>query len=269
MILIDAHVHLYDCYSLDSLFNNAYENFKYAAHKSNVNEQYVGVMFLTETRKDNYFQKLKNSIQNPKSLSLTLRDWSILHTQEESSLIAQNVAGNKLVIISGRQIISHEKLEILALGTTSLFDDGRPICDVIDDIEKCGALAVIPWGFGKWIGVRGQIVSNLILNNHNRKIFVGDNSGRLAIMPKPGQLTLAIKQGVAILPGTDPLPLPWEENIVGQFGALLPGRLSLEKPTEQLLQLFLEDSNAIEPYGKLETTINFLRNQTYLRLRKK
>lgn len=52
--------------------------------------------------------------------------------------------------MAGRQIVTAEKLEVLALGTDLDIDDGRPIREVLSLVTENGGLPVIPWGAGKW-----------------------------------------------------------------------------------------------------------------------
>ncbi len=86
-------------------------------------------------------------------------------TSEENSLLCFNSNGHKIFFIAGRQIVTSEKLEVLALGLREDFKDNKPIEEVIDYIILKNALPVIPWGVGKWSGKRGAIVENLIEQN--------------------------------------------------------------------------------------------------------
>ena len=75
---------------------------------------------------------------------------------EAESLTASSKSGQDLSIVAGRQIVTAENLEILALGFDAGLDDGLPIDEVILAVQAAGALCVLPWGFGKWTGKRGQ-----------------------------------------------------------------------------------------------------------------
>ena len=63
-----------------------------------------------------------------------------------------------VLVIAGRQIVSAERIEVLALGTRTQIPDGQPLAATIDAVRADGALAVLPWGFGKWWGARGRMV---------------------------------------------------------------------------------------------------------------
>ena len=56
-ILIDSHVHLVSAFSVKKFFYYAIKNFVNESKKLGV-EKFIGVLFLTETKKDNYFSKL-------------------------------------------------------------------------------------------------------------------------------------------------------------------------------------------------------------------
>jgi hypothetical protein len=51
MILIDAHVHIYDCFDLEKFFDSAYANFKSAAEQLGHTNDFTGILLLAETSK--------------------------------------------------------------------------------------------------------------------------------------------------------------------------------------------------------------------------
>ena len=112
-------------------------------------------------------------------------DWKIHPTEEPLSLIAKNERDETLVMIAGRQITTIEGLEVLALITNQEFKERRAITEIIQTIRHVGALPVVPWGFGKWMGRRGRHLKRLLTEVKNSDFFLGDNGGRPRFLPRP------------------------------------------------------------------------------------
>jgi hypothetical protein len=265
MLLIDAHVHIYDCYDLDKYFNSAYSNFKSAAENLGHADDFTGILLLAESSKDIWFQHLwnyANGIELPDGR--TSRNWNFYHTAENCSLKATSGKSKSLILIAGRQIVSSEGLEALAIGTTNTFEDGETIYDIIEKINENDSLPILPWGVGKWFGNRGKIVEDII-NIYYTSIYLGDNKNRPYFWPEPRLFRLAKQRGISIFPGSDPLPFAGEHCKVGSFGFSLNARLLDERPTIALKDWILNPTMQFQPYGKLEHVFPFFKNQIALR----
>src|SRR4051794_39643129 len=117
--------------------------------------------------------------------------WSVRRTQEQESLIL----GDKLLVIAGRQIVTAERIEVLALLTSETFEEGRPLDETIQRTKLAGALVVLPWGVGKWCGARGRSVANAAIRY---AVQLGDNGGRPLGWPRP-----VLFREHCVLPGSD------------------------------------------------------------------
>ena len=221
---------------------------------------YIGVLLLTETINDNKFSALKRSSTRHKAADCSF-NWHFSRTEEDCSLLAVNENNQLLVIVAGRQIISQENLEVLALGTTRSFPERRPIEDVLAMIRESRALAVLPWGFGKWFSGRGRVIERLLNSAQHPDLFLGDNSGRPGFLPQPRFFALARKQDIRILPGSDPLPFPREAGKPGSFGFILNHKISTITPASDIKRLLLKPEIAVNPYGHAETPLRFACNQ--------
>ena len=261
LILADAHVHIYDCFDLEQLLNSTLSNFQNHAHQQGHKENFIGLLLLTESSGDNYFQKL---IATGK-ISDNQHNWTFKRTQEQISLIASNDNNQELILIAGRQIVTVEKLEVLALFTNQTIEDGLSLEATIRDIITAEGIPVLPWGFGKWIGNRGNLISELLANHKFPILCLGDNGGRPWFWRKPAYFTQAQQQNLRILPGTDPLPIADQFYRPGSFGFMIKADLNLEKPGKELKQMLIDPTTILQKYGNLESPWRFLRNQLVLR----
>jgi len=254
-LLIDAHVHIHDCFELQSFLDAAYKNFDCQAQQLKQNT--VWVLLLTEISGVHAFDDIA---QQRESLNQQLSGWRIEPTGESTSLRLVHQSGQILYIMSGRQIITQGKIEVLALITQNTVEDGLPLGDTLAKVEASQALCVLPWGVGKWIGNRGDRVQKQI-ETTNTPLFVGDNGNRPIFWALPD-----FCQQCPILPGTDPLPLPNEQNRVGSFGLYAQTELDSGRPGESLKQFLLAPETTTTAYGKLQSPLSFLSNQIQLRL---
>jgi hypothetical protein len=267
MILIDTHVHIYKCFDLCRFFDAAYENFRSRATILGNADNFTGILLLAETSSDNWFRHLSDYADG-KSLpgKTTAGTWKFHRLDEPESLCATSNDNYEIVVVAGRQIVTAEGLELLALQTAASFNDGLPIRELIKNVIKEGGLPVIPWGFGKWFGRRGKILRNLIQTSEYADFLLGDNSGRPNFWPLPEFFKLGHKRGMRVLPGSDPLPLANEYQRVGRFGLMTHEVLSPAKPSKDLRQILLRPNADLLPYGDLEKPLRFLYNQIRLRI---
>ena len=96
------------------------------------------------------------------------------------------------LLIAGRQIVTEENLEVLALLTDRKFEDGLPLQEVIQTVRENKGISVIPWGFGKWMGRRGRFLESALEEAENSELFLGDNSGRPVFWSRPSHFRLRI-----------------------------------------------------------------------------
>jgi hypothetical protein len=262
MIFVDAHVHIYDCFDLETFFDYAFANFQKEASRLGQQDAFTGILLLTETSKDKWFERLTDYADNKDGNgNKAIGDWTFHHTDENCSLCARGGKNQSLFLIAGRQIVTAEKLEVLALATDKNFKEGAPIEQVIQSIRDMGAIPVIPYGFGKWVARRGVILRDLLEKTKGHMLFLGDNSGRPNFLPRPSHFKQAEAKGIQVLPGSDSLPFSSECKRAGSFGFSLNGFLSSEHPAGDLKQIFMDPTTQFQEYGHLERPYRFFRNQ--------
>lgn len=262
-ILVDAHVHIYDCFEIHRLLDAAYHNFQCAAATQAGDSEVIGILMLTESFGHECFSKMREVRSGSSQQS---ERWHFLRlVEDESALLAQGTNGKQLIIVSGRQIVTSERIEVLALATELSVRDGLPLVEVLASINTNGALAVLPWGVGKWFGRRGDFIKQILLQRDAQDFFLGDIAGRPSFWPRPAIFRLADLKGIRVLRGTDPLPLATEETRPGSYGFRIMAPLSLSQPSQELKRLLLNREVVIHPYGRGENMSRFIRNQFMLR----
>jgi hypothetical protein len=267
MLLIDAHVHIYDCFDLKTFFDSAYANFLSAAKKLGNENDFTGILLMAEAAKDNWLGRLADCAdgkQMPQGHNAG--DWTFRHTDENYSLAARIDNLKSLILIAGRQVVTDEGIEVLALCTSDGFNDGKPASDLIAEIKEKGGLPVIPWGAGKWLGHRGRIVKNIVVG-HTGCFFLGDNRNRPNFWRQPTLFKLAEQKGIGLLPGSDPLPLNSESGRAGSYGFSTRRQIDLKRPAASVKQI-LRDGAAIGSgrFGKLEDSYRFFLNQMRMQI---
>ncbi len=261
MILCDAHVHIYDCFDLDLFLDSAWHNFYQQALSLSAQTNFCAVLLLTEAKQDHWFSKLSEN-------SSLARNWSFHETDETYSLFAQDVNGHRILIINGRQIVTSENLEVLALVLTNELPDGKPIASVVEWVMANDAIPVIPWGFGKWWGRRGRVLSRLLDSFSADELFLGDNSGRPWFLGKPKHFAIAENEQRRILPGSDPLPFHSQAWRPGSVGLSFTGNLNASTPADSLRNYLKDPGLSTSNYMVYERLMPFLQNQIGMQFRK-
>ena len=260
-IIADAHVHLHQCFEVDQLLNASLANFqKIYRRKTDINNS-IFLIFLTEMPGEFGFRKLLEYAENHQQIN----NWKLAPTEESLSIYAVNNENQKIFIIAGRQIITAEKLEVLALISNDEFADSLTVETTIQNIVSKGGIPVLPWGVGKWLGKRGEILQKLLNSDSFSMLYLGDNSGRPNFWLRPTYFQLAEQKGWKILPGTDPLPLKSEYSRPGSFGFIVEGKLNSATPGKSMKQILSDATTSVHPYGALETPFRFIRNQLAIR----
>lgn len=246
--LVDSHVHFHDCYDLPAFLSGALRNFRKAGQGG------TGYLLLTESAGSRWFRRWRDG--------LTSGGWRFEPTAEGESLRAVSGAGEGLFLIAGRQIVTRERLEVLALGRDLELLDGLPMRETLERVRESGALPVLPWGFGKWWGQRGAVVAETL--GQDGELFLGDNGGRLGLEPAP--FRQARRLGIRLLPGSDPLPFSRHEGLAGSYGFVLTHAVDLDRPAEALLRR-IRESGQPRAFGRRAGLPRFLRDQVGMQLR--
>jgi hypothetical protein len=210
-LLVDGHVHVHPAHDEAALVASSYQKLRgFGAG--------LPTLFLTECAGVSVFEKWRDG-----SARVDVR-----RTGEGESI----VVNDRLLVLAGRQVVTRERIEVLALATNSRIKDGMTLEETLDEVGQAGAVAVLPWGLGKWLGARGKRVEEVAAK---RRLLLGDNAGRPGFWPEPG-----IFKKHPVLPGTDPLKAAGEELLAGGYGFRLDCELELDRPAESIRRALFE-----------------------------
>jgi hypothetical protein len=268
LILADTHIHFYNCFDIGYLLDSAFKNFQKETDQSRGKIPFKAFLFLAETKTGSWFQHHSYQVLRKPSRTDRVGQWTIQPTNEDCSLYVRSNDRKGLYIIAGRQVKTMEKLEVLALGTIHDFTEGIPLEELIREINRLGAIAVIPWGVGKWIGRRGGYVKNLLEKGNRPSFFLGDNRNRPIFWPKSNLFKQAEQKGLPVLRGGDPLPFPSEIRQSGRFGIKLRGSIDPGYPYRDIKKILLDPATNPQGYGSLEQPGRFFWNQLQLFLKR-
>ena len=274
MVLVDGHVHVHGCFDVARVFDEAADNFAAAARSLDGERSsataprslpaYDAVLCLVEMRGERFLDDLR-----ARRIGRVWRGrhgfWEVEETSEPESLVVRR-GNSRLTLIAGRQLVTRERLEVLALGTMASLPEGEAIDLTLAAVRDVGAAAVLPWGVGKWLGARGAVVARVMADPKWRHVFLGDNGNRLELGPEPAQFALARRAGRAVLPGSDPLPLSGQEARVGAYGFAVDVALDPLRPAAALLAL-LKSGSPYVVFGRREPLTRFVGNQLALKLK--
>jgi hypothetical protein len=263
-LMVDGHVHLYDCYNLETFFNNALENLdRYHGQLDPQGVPFERILLLTEGKKNDFFTRFKQEGAFPNSAG-----YRFMETKEDMSLVLARDNKPLCFLLKGRQIVTRENLEVLLIASGREIEDGLPMDTVLQRIMDNNDMAVLAWGFGKWFFNRGKIIQQVIQKYRSPGFFVGDNSGRPVFWPVPPQFSRARTLNIPILNGSDPLPFPGEEDKPGSYGFSVTGPFDGDEPAGSLWKILLSPETVIESFGRRDSAAAFLKRQIKIRLRK-
>ena len=251
-LVLDTHAHVYPSYDLQVLFSRALSNL----------DDLAGALFGTE---HDATRGLLLAERNDCSFYDDLRagevalpaGWEVASSGEHALELA-SPNGPSLHLMPGRQVVTRERLEVLALLTAVRPDDGVPLDATVSGIREGGGVPVIPWSIGKWWGERGRVLNAFLAAPREGPLYLGDSLIRAAGWPAPGPFRLA-----PVLAGTDPLPLPGEEALAGSYG--IGGAVESENVTEAVRELLTAASPAYRIGGRRLSALRVARRWLGLR----
>lgn len=217
-LVADGHVHLYPFYDLPRAVKALETNLR----SHGVDGTPAG--FLAERHDCHIFRDLREG-------RLRLPGIDSCPAGEDGCLVLQRAAGpSHLLLFAGRQIVTAERLEILLLTVDLPLADGLPAAQVVERAIGAGGVPVLAWAPGKWFFKRGEIVAGLLRRFAAGELLLGDTTLRPTLWGEPALMRSARRRGFGILSGSDPLPFPGEEGILGRYATVLEGEFDVDRP---------------------------------------
>ena len=254
-LVADTHVHIYPFYDLKIVLDAAINNLNKLANKSKINSTEVfKALFLAERFDCQFFQQLKLR-------KISLPPGYIAEYDEINELILiSRKDGERLAIFPGRQIVTKEKLEALALLTPQQFLDKLTLEETLLSIKAANGIAVLNWGLGKWLFARAKVIYQAAINGDLHPLCLGDCALRPWFWYEPLFSKLERLYSLPILAGTDPLYFKGEETLVGTYGIISNTSINLAKITPSIKKI-LSDPNLFAVAGKRNSTIKTIVRQ--------
>ncbi len=257
--MVDSHVHVYPCHDTSTLFDGVHANFLAQAAGSG-HETVASVLLLTESADHEFFLSLLRCGEANESLG----GWRVFPTEEAHAVRLQREDQASIFVIAGRQVETRERVEVSALLTDQAFADGRSLQQTLGDIRAAGALAVLPWGVGKWLGRRGRLLAEAVDQDPGAWLL-SDNGSRPFFWPRPDLFDRVERLGGKVIAGSDPLPIPGDEQRIGTFGVYLPGPIDAAHPGAYIREALEGHGPSPERFGQLQGLKTFVKQRQGLK----
>ena len=247
---VDAHVHLHRLPDVAPTLDAAAGNFRSLAPTG---RRLDGCLLLTQMSRERVFEALVGQGM--------AGDWRLESVPDEPETLIATKDEHSLALICGRQVRADDGLEVAALGTLQTFADGRPFAATLAEVMDSGAIAAIPWGFGKWLGARGRSVEAELARQGDGRVFLADSGGRAWPFAEPALIRRARARGVPVIAGTDPFPFAGDRRRVGSFGFLAEVEPDPRGPLRSLRAWLAGLQSSPVLYGRPSGPFRFLLNQ--------
>jgi hypothetical protein len=228
-VIADTHVHLYPCHDTALALASLAANLAAGAAAAGAG---TAAALFAERRDCRLFAKLRSGELRPAHGPFTVRAGA----EPGTALLLE---GGRPVahLFDGRQIVTAERVEILALAASVEIPDGLPADRVVAAILDAGGVPAVGWSPGKWWFARGAVIGALLRGRRPGELLLGDTALRPARSPEPSLMRAARRAGFAVVAGTDALPLAGEERLLGSYGTLFAGAFDDARPLASIREL--------------------------------
>ena len=229
-VIVDTHVHIYPGFVSEGLFPAIAGRMD----RLSDGQEHVDVLCLSERHDCRWFRDTQSAGRARHG------DVEIEPVAGDSvALVIRREGMSRLYVIAGRQVVTRERLEILALGCDDDIADDAPVAEVVDVVLSRGGVPVISWAPGKWLFGRRSVVSDLLKRASPERLLVGDSAMRPRSWGEPSLMKAARDRGFRMVAGTDPLPMTGEERYIGTYCSVLTGHFDCFNPSVSLKNLLV------------------------------
>lgn len=237
-VVADTHVHLYPCYDLSLAIRRLAGNLG-----RHVEGQPQRAGFLVERHDCDIYRDLVEKRIVP--------DERICLSEVEDGCLQVSIDGAEaMYLFAGRQLVTAERVEILALMVTKPIDDGLSATETVSAVLEASGLPVVAWAPGKWFFSRFAVVESLLDSFSPGQLLLGDSTLRPTIWPEPVLMKKARSAGFNVVAGSDPLPFAGEEAYMGQYALALDGSLDESHPVTSARELLALPHDGTTLVGK-------------------
>ncbi len=138
---------------------------------------------------------------------------------DERGAFRVETGGRAFDLVAGRQIVTAERLEVLAAGVLTHVDDGQDLEATLEAVRAAGSVPILPWSPGKWTGPRGAAVGRALAAAASGRLALGDVAIRSLGLPEPRWFQAARRNGIAVVAGSDPLPAAGDAKRAGRYAS--------------------------------------------------
>jgi hypothetical protein len=226
-MLVDFHVHCYGFYDLNLLLRSVE---RHVSRAFGVESGDDVLLCLTERSGEFLFDSWSQSgwVDAARSMACQIADDGL-----SVSMPLGAPGGRRVHWLSGRQLVTAERIEVLALALRGTLAEGLPLADTVEAVNAAGAVAVLPWSPGKWSFERGRLIQKVLAAGGT---FALGSTAMHRWMWRDHALLEAYRTRYPVLPGSDPLPLKGEESQVGRILSRVP--ISGALPGSELREWF-------------------------------
>ena len=239
-LIADTHVHIYPVH-------DAAQTFRSACAAQVLSGDGARALCLTERFDCHAFRSLVAAGR--------AGEFAIVPSAEPDALRVSDGKGGDLFLFAGRQIVTAERLEVLALTVDDVIPDGQPITTVLEHVKKSGGIPVISWAPGKWLFKRDVVVRHVLEQARAGELLLGDTTLRPPVWLEPTLMRYARCKGLGIVAGSDPLPFAGEEVQAGRYGIRAAAGFDPERPVSSLRALLRGPGNGWQLYGRRSSTL--------------
>lgn len=240
-VAADTHVHIYPNHDLRVFFESGFRNLSGLVPADKIADTAL-VCCLTEGRGHHAFRDLAAG-------RLALPEGYTCTPGPDPAALRVEHDGRALHLVAGRQVVTRERLEVLALTVDADLPDDGPVGATLAAARDAGAVPVLSWSPGKWFGGRGRTIREILDQATPGGLLLGDTTLRPTCWPEPLLMKHGRSRGIAILAGSDPLPQLGEESYVGTYGIVAQVPFDAGKPASSLRDLLRSDK-ALELRGR-------------------
>lgn len=222
---LDAHTHVYPCHDSALAIRTLCRRLRaLTPNEPNV----VRVACLAESADCSWFEQL--AAPGTKNLPAGFA----AHPTDNPAGLWLETSEGSFLLLAGRQVITAERLEALALVVHSSIPDGLSARETIARVGDAGGVAVLSWAPGKWFFKRGKAVRSLLEELPANAFLLGDTSLRPLGWGEPRLMRLARQRGFRVVAGSDSLPFAGEEKWLGGYGCTVRAHYDSNRPVASL-----------------------------------